>query len=497
MQVQLLNNATEKSFRMHLFVLSVALLLLGFLANRYIHVDLIGWNHGFSHPLEGWDHLLTMLAVGIWAAQMRGHAIWMLPLAFVSVMSLGGLAGAAGLSIPSAEGIILLSSAVFVVLITRKIRFSTKINVLIVAFFAFFHGFAHGQEISASASLISYTLGFMVATLLLHGAGILVAKLVVFCIACLLTMIFSQLNPSAEINSASYGNARITEPSAENNNLLRLKPSQWHSVQDEFENGYSLGVVPLDNSKSSTAITKISLNDSETQSIDSSKSIFTLSNQYYTSDYKADKQFDDLSHGKPQVPNTVETLSFFAGFQTLLELVGFNQIYPSINNSPGVSFLSNGVGNNSPPVPNDPLLTLPATSSSKTSNNRLIEDPSLQLRITKSQQANTAPLNLAVYWLSFAFYLVIGFVRLILAGLWLNTQSARLASSLANTHSLIPKTAGKLFWVFPARYKISSTLASTEWLQFSKTPSTNTLNLSQLHLFLDLSLYHQNGSSYA
>ncbi len=141
------------------------------------------WNHGFQHPLEGWDHLLTMIAVGIWAAQLRGVAIWMLPLTFVSVMSLGGLAGAASFAIPSVEIMVLLSGLVFSVLIVRKVRFTTRMNVLIVAFFAFFHGYVHGQEISASASLISYTLGFVIATLLLHGAGILTARLIVLAFA--------------------------------------------------------------------------------------------------------------------------------------------------------------------------------------------------------------------------------------------------------------------------------------------------------------------------
>ncbi len=146
---------------------------------RLADISLIDLMSGFSHPLEGWDHLITMLGVGIWAAQLRGKAIWLLPLTFVSVMSLGGISGAASyLVVPSAEILILLSCLVFSALIMRKIRFNTKINVLIVAFFAFFHGYAHGQEISTSASLISYTLGFMVATLLLHGAGILVARLV-------------------------------------------------------------------------------------------------------------------------------------------------------------------------------------------------------------------------------------------------------------------------------------------------------------------------------
>ncbi|NOU23394.1 MAG: hypothetical protein HOO93_16720, partial [Methyloglobulus sp.] len=83
--------------------------MLAFFSEPLINLDFIGWSSGFIHPLTGWDHLITMLAVGIWAAQLRGHAIWMLPLAFVGVMSLGGLAGAAGLTIPSVEGLILLS----------------------------------------------------------------------------------------------------------------------------------------------------------------------------------------------------------------------------------------------------------------------------------------------------------------------------------------------------------------------------------------------------
>ncbi|MGZ5577665.1 MAG: TonB-dependent receptor domain-containing protein [Methylobacter sp.] len=142
-----------------------------------------GWADGFNHPLHGWDHLLTMLAVGIWAAQLRGRTIWQLPLAFVGVMSLGGFAGLTGLHISGVETMILLSVLVFVVLIINKIRFRASVSLLIVGFFAFFHGYAHGQEMPASASLLSFALGFMLATLLLHGAGILTARLVIFAFA--------------------------------------------------------------------------------------------------------------------------------------------------------------------------------------------------------------------------------------------------------------------------------------------------------------------------
>ncbi len=172
---------------------------------------------GFSHPLEGWDHIVTMLGVGIWAAQLRGKAIWLLPTTFVSVMSLGGISGAAKyLAVPSAEILIVLSCLVFSVLILRKIRFDTKINVLIVAFFAFFHGYAHGAEISASASLISYTLGFMVATLLLHGAGILVAKMVLISVTFLIAQLlnFTPSESTTNTPTATYSIVEQCETSA-------------------------------------------------------------------------------------------------------------------------------------------------------------------------------------------------------------------------------------------------------------------------------------------
>jgi hydrogenase/urease accessory protein HupE len=193
---------------------TLAFLLMGVLACVFyfeIDISVIDLSSGFSHPLEGWDHIVTMLGVGIWAAQLRGKAIWLLPSTFIGVMSLGGISGAAKyLTVPSAEILIILSCLVFSVLIIRKMRFTTQINVLIVAFFAFFHGFAHGQEISASASLISYTLGFMVATLLLHGAGILMAKVILISI----TFFIAQLvifSPSESATNKTTAMSSIVE----------------------------------------------------------------------------------------------------------------------------------------------------------------------------------------------------------------------------------------------------------------------------------------------
>jgi hydrogenase/urease accessory protein HupE len=189
---------------------TLAFLLVGVFAGVFYFatdISISDLTSGFSHPLEGWDHIVTMLGVGIWAAQLRGKAIWLLPATFVGVMSLGGISGAAKyLAVPSAEILIVLSCLVFSVLIIRKVRFTMQTNVLIVAFFAFFHGFAHGQEISASASLISYTLGFMVATLLLHGAGILMAKVILLSIAFFIAQTLNVVLPSesAKMTTASY-----------------------------------------------------------------------------------------------------------------------------------------------------------------------------------------------------------------------------------------------------------------------------------------------------
>lgn len=156
------------------------LLLLTLLSPSFAHahsmtITTADWSSGFGHPLQGLDHIVAMLAVGFWASQLRAIALWLLPLTFVSVMSIGGYIGTSGLIIPGTELIILLSGLVLSVLAVKNVSFNVKINVLIVAFFAFFHGYAHGAEVSNSADFLSYSLGFITATALLHGAGIITA----------------------------------------------------------------------------------------------------------------------------------------------------------------------------------------------------------------------------------------------------------------------------------------------------------------------------------
>lgn len=126
---------------------------------------------GFSHPLSGADHILAMVAVGLWASMLGGRALIAVPLSFVGVMLLGFAAALGGLPIPYVEPVILTSVIVLGLFVAVAFRASTPAAALIVGFFAFFHGYAHGGEIGGAAFL-SYGAGFALATALLHAAGI-------------------------------------------------------------------------------------------------------------------------------------------------------------------------------------------------------------------------------------------------------------------------------------------------------------------------------------
>jgi urease accessory protein len=149
-----------------------ALLLVPTLAHAHPGHDGTGFLHGFSHPLSGLDHLLAMLAVGLWAAQMGGRARWAVPATFVGVMALGGALGMAGLHLPMMESGIAASVLVLGLLVAASARLSLAAAMPLVAVFALFHGFAHGMEMPASASCFAYAAGFVLATAALHAAGI-------------------------------------------------------------------------------------------------------------------------------------------------------------------------------------------------------------------------------------------------------------------------------------------------------------------------------------
>jgi len=130
-----------------------------------------GFFHGLEHPLGGLDHLLAMLAVGLWAAQTGGRALWLVPLTFLSVMVLGGVLGMAGITVPFVEGGILVSVFGLGVLIAAAVRLPLAASMAIVGFFALFHGHAHGAEMPAATSGLAYAAGFVLSTAFLHAAG--------------------------------------------------------------------------------------------------------------------------------------------------------------------------------------------------------------------------------------------------------------------------------------------------------------------------------------
>ena len=127
---------------------------------------------GFAHPLTGLDHLAAMVAVGLWAAQRGGRALWAVPMSFVAVMAFGGFLGTAGLAIPFVAPAIVASVLVLGVLVAAAVRLPLVASSLLVGLCALFHGHAHGAEMPATVAGLAYGTGFLLATGLLHGAGI-------------------------------------------------------------------------------------------------------------------------------------------------------------------------------------------------------------------------------------------------------------------------------------------------------------------------------------
>jgi urease accessory protein len=127
---------------------------------------------GLTHPFVGLDHLLAMIAVGIWAGQLGGRAVWLIPLTFVSVMAAAASLASFGLLLPLIEPAIACSVLVLGLLIAGSVRLPTSLGALLVGLFAVFHGYAHGLELPQAASPILYGAGFVLATALLHGLGI-------------------------------------------------------------------------------------------------------------------------------------------------------------------------------------------------------------------------------------------------------------------------------------------------------------------------------------
>lgn len=128
--------------------------------------------HGFIHPLSGVDHVLAMVAVGLFAANLGGRALWLVPAAFIGTMIIGGLLGASGVGLPLVEPGIGLSVVVMGLVIALGVRMPTVAAMALVGAFALFHGHAHGTGGTGLASFAPYALGFIAATALLLLSGI-------------------------------------------------------------------------------------------------------------------------------------------------------------------------------------------------------------------------------------------------------------------------------------------------------------------------------------
>ena len=155
------------------WLIAIALTLVPAVASAHMGVgDTNGFVHGFSHPLSGLDHILAMVAVGLFATRLGGRALWLVPLTFVSVVAVAGVLGMAGVELPYVEIGIGISVIVLGTAIALQFNIPTLAAMGLVGFFAIFHGHAHGMEMPERASGLVYGVGFVCATALLLAVGI-------------------------------------------------------------------------------------------------------------------------------------------------------------------------------------------------------------------------------------------------------------------------------------------------------------------------------------
>jgi urease accessory protein len=136
-----------------------------------------GLASGLLHPLTGIDHMIAMVAVGIWGAQLGAPAIWLLPVTFPLVMAIGGVGGVLRIPLPMPEAVIALSAIVLGAAVAVRARVPFAAAATVVAVFAIFHGHAHGVELPGAANPLAYGAGFVLATGLLHLCGIAIGTL--------------------------------------------------------------------------------------------------------------------------------------------------------------------------------------------------------------------------------------------------------------------------------------------------------------------------------
>jgi len=152
---------------------ALTILLWPVLAHAHIESgEAGGFLTGLGHPVSGLDHVLAMISVGLWVAQLGAPAVWLLPVAFPMMMACGGMLGLMGMPLPGVEVGIAVSAIVLGAMVLSEARPPLWVALTIVAFFAVFHGHAHGTELPEGQSGLLYSMGFVIATGCLHGVGI-------------------------------------------------------------------------------------------------------------------------------------------------------------------------------------------------------------------------------------------------------------------------------------------------------------------------------------
>jgi urease accessory protein len=152
--------------------LAGAMALVPALASAHTGHGALGLSHGFAHPLSGIDHILAMVAVGIFAANLGGRALWAVPLSFMAMMAVGGAFGIAEVPLPFVEIGIAVSIIVLGLIVAVRYEWPIAAAMALVGVFAIFHGLAHGAEMPSDASGAFFAMGFVLATGLLHLVGI-------------------------------------------------------------------------------------------------------------------------------------------------------------------------------------------------------------------------------------------------------------------------------------------------------------------------------------
>jgi len=157
------------------WVSALAAFVLAVPASAFAHVErgqATGFITGLQHPWSGLDHVVAMIAVGLWGAQLGNPALWLLPVTFPMVMSMGAMLGLLGIPLPGIEIGIALSAILLGAMVLGEVRPKMILAAALVGFFAIFHGHAHGTELPAGQSGLLYSMGFVIATGVLHGIGI-------------------------------------------------------------------------------------------------------------------------------------------------------------------------------------------------------------------------------------------------------------------------------------------------------------------------------------